>query len=176
MNKRVIVASKNPVKINAIKFGFEDVFDNTDFDFEGVSVSSDISDQPMSVEETYQGALNRIKNAKKLVGKADFYCGIEGGLEIFEDQYYAFAWIVIDNGKTIGKARTGSFMLPPKVVELIEEGMELGHADDIVFGHSNSKQKQGSVGILTHDRLDRTEYYKHAVLLALIPFINEKLF
>ena len=176
MNKRVIIASKNPVKINTVRFGFEEVFNDTGFDFEGISVPSDISDQPMSVDETYQGALNRIKNAKKLVEEADFYCGIEGGLEFFKDQCYAFAWIVIDNGKTIGKARTGSFMLPPKVVELIEEGMELGHADDIVFGHSNSKQKQGSVGILTHDRLDRTGYYKHAVLLALIPFINEKLF
>ncbi len=155
---KVIIASKNPVKINSIKLGFKKVFNENKFDFEGTSVSSEVSDQPMSVKETYTGALNRIRNAKIKVPDANFYCGIEGGMEYFDNQCYAFAWIIIDNGKTIGKARTASFMLPPKVVELINQGMELGHADDIVFGHSNSKQKQGSVGILTHDKIDRTMY------------------
>ncbi len=176
MNKKVIIASENPVKIDSIRHGFKKVFKGINFDFEGISVSSDVSDQPMSVGETFRGALNRIKNAKKLVYGADFYCGIEGGLEYFDDRYYAFAWIIIDNGKYIGKARTGSFMLPLEIISLIKEGMELGDADDIVFGHSNSKQKQGSVGILTHDLIDRTGYYTHAVILALIPFMNKKLF
>jgi inosine/xanthosine triphosphatase len=31
--------------------------------------------------------------------------------------------------------------LPPKIVELLQQGMELGDADDIVFGQTNSKQK-----------------------------------
>jgi len=173
---RIIIASKNPVKINAIKLGFESVLNHYDFDFKGISASSDISDQPMTVEETYQGALNRIKNAKKMFPDANYYCGIEGGLEVFKDQYYAFAWILIDNGILTGKARTASFMLPQGIVKLIEQGYELGIADDMIFGHSNSKQKQGSVGILTHDKIDRTKYYKHAVVLALIPFINKELF
>lgn len=173
---KIIIASQNPVKINSVKLGFKNMIPDGEFIFEGVTVPSEVSDQPMSVQETYTGALNRIKNAKIKVPDADFYCGIEGGLEFFDNNCYAFAWIIIDNGRMTGKARTGSFLLPPKIVELINEGMELGHADDIVFGHSNSKQKQGSVGILTHDKIDRTGYYMHAVTLALIPFVNEKLF
>ncbi len=168
---KVIVASKNPVKINSIKNGFNLVFPNKYFDYTGISVDSEISDQPMSAVETYQGAQNRIKNAIKENPVADFYCGIEGGLEYFENQLYAFAWIIIEN-KTgiVGKSKTASFMLPSKVSELIKQGYELGDADDIVFGQSNSKQKQGAVGILTNNLIDRTKYYTEAVILALIPF------
>jgi non-canonical (house-cleaning) NTP pyrophosphatase len=39
---------------------------------------------------------------------------------------------------------------------LVESGKELGDADDIVFGKSNSKQQNGAVGILTHDIITRT--------------------
>ena len=173
---KVLVASKNPVKINSVKNGFEKVFKNETFIIEGISVSSDISDQPMTVTETFTGAKNRVKNIKNQSQETDYIVGIEGGLEIFENQYYAFAWVIIDDGNKIGKARTASFMLPPKITQLIEQGMELGHADDIVFKQSNSKQKQGSVGILTKGLIDRTEYYTPAVILALIPFINNDLF
>jgi len=54
--------------------------------------------------------------------------------------------------------------------------MELGQADDEVFYEDNSKQKGGSVGILTKGKLNRTEYYQQAVLLALIPFLQKNLY
>ena len=54
--------------------------------------------------------------------------------------------------------------------------MELGEADDIVFGQSNSKQKSGAVGLLTGDIIDRKSLYEEAVVLALIPFKNEELY
>jgi non-canonical (house-cleaning) NTP pyrophosphatase len=54
--------------------------------------------------------------------------------------------------------------------------MELGHADDLVFNKSNSKQENGAVGILTENVIDRAEFYKQAVILALIPFKNPTLY
>ena len=75
-----------------------------------------------------------------------------------------------------GKAQTSTFQLPPKIVKLIRDGIELGHADDMVFNRKNSKQGNGAVGILTHDVIDRIEYYRHAVVLALIPFVNKELY
>lgn len=48
--------------------------------------------------------------------------------------------------------------------------------DDILFNRSNSKQEDGAVGILTGRIIDRTKYYLEAVILALIPFKNEKLY
>ena len=54
--------------------------------------------------------------------------------------------------------------------------MELGDADDVIFGRTNSKQGNGSVGILTADVITRTIFYQQAILLALIPFKNSNLY
>ena len=174
--KKVIIASKNPVKIQAVKNGFEKMFPNQEFDFAGVSVPSNVADQPFSNTETFLGARNRANNASNEVADADFYVGIEGGIEQIENEMEVFAWVFIKSAVKYGKARTGTFFLPKQVVELIKEGKELGDADDIVFTRNNSKQENGAVGILTGDIIDRTKYYSEAVVLALIPFKNVDLY
>ena len=80
------------------------------------------------------------------------------------------AWIVVLSKDKMGKARTAGFFLPPQIVKLVDEGYELGDADDIVFGQHNSKQSNGSIGLLTDNALTRTSYYVPAVIMALIPF------
>lgn len=169
--KKIIVASKNPVKIESARRAFQVVFPEEVFHVEGVEVASGVPDQPFGEEETLEGASNRASAA--MMFEADYWVGIEGGVVERDNQLEAFAWMVIlANGKkSIG--RTGSFFLPEKVSELVHQGVELGEADDIVFGHSDSKKKQGSVGILTHGVLDRTTYYEQAIVLALIPYMNE---
>lgn len=171
-----MVASKNPVKLNAVKTGFSRMFPSLDFEFLNASVPSNVEDQPMNNEATFQGALNRANNAKSSFADADFYVGVEGGIEKSGDEMAAFAWIVVVSEEKIGKSRTGSFFLPRKVTELIEAGKELGEADDIVFGHSNSKQNEGAVGILTQKCITRTTLYEEAVVLALIPFKNPEIY
>lgn len=170
--KKVIIASNNPVKMNAVKTGFEKMFPNEMFVWESVSVHSGVADQPMSSQEALVGAENRARNAKSMFNGADYWVGIEGGVERIDHEMEAFAWVVVHSGDMKGKARTGTFFLPRKVVELISEGKELGEADDIVFGHANSKQKNGAVGILTGNVIDRTAFYAEAVVLSLIPFKN----
>lgn len=171
---RVIVASKNPVKINATQLGFESYFSDTETI--GMSAPSEVSDQPMSDVETLQGALNRVKNAKKQMPNADYWVGIEGGIQQNGSYLEAFAWVVISNGGKIGKSRTTTFQLPEKIAELIEQGYELGIANDILFKQENSKQKTGAVGLLTKKIISRTTLYKQAIELALIPFVNVELY
>jgi len=175
--KIVIVASTNPVKIDSTRVGFSKMFPDEEFDVSGVSAPSNVSDQPMTEEETLNGACNRVENVSLLAPNADYWVGIEGGLEQIGSGMEAFAWMVVKSkdGKT-GKGRSASFFLPSKVVELIKEGKELGEADDIVFGRTNSKQSNGAVGILTDDVLTRATYYEPAVILALIPFKNPELY
>ena len=173
--KKVIIGSRNPVKINCVREILQTVYPNQVFDYHGLSVPSGVADQPMTDEETLKGAVNRAKNVQQK-DDADYYVGIEGGIADDGEIMTAFAWVVIISDRKIGKARTSTFELPPKIAELVREGVELGHADDQVFKRENSKEKDGAVGILTAGILDRKEYYKQAVLLALVPFINEGLY
>ena len=172
---RIAVASKNPVKAEAVKDGLS-AFLKDEFEIVGVSVDSGVSDQPMSDAETFEGARNRVKNAQSEFPGFDFYAGVEGGVEESSNGLLAFAWIVLSDGNKLGFARTAGFYLPPRVAELIHQGYELGDADDIVFAKQNSKQQNGAVGLLTNDIITRKSLYLPAVQMAFIPFLNPELY
>ncbi len=171
----IVVASTNPVKIAAALDGFRRMFPEASFEARGIAAPSGVSDQPMTDAETLQGALNRVAYACTAVPDADYWIGLEGGIDERDGALECFAWIVATDGKLTGKSRTATFTLPEEVTRLVREGMELGHADDVVFGRSNSKQQNGSVGLFTRDVIDRAAYYHQAVVLALIPFRNPDL-
>lgn len=174
--QKILVASKNPVKVNAALLGFRAIFPQEEFEVMGVAVPSGVSDQPFSNAETLRGAHNRAIAAYHHDQQADFWVGIEGGIEEEEDDMAAFAWVVVLSQTFVGKGKSGTFYLPRAVAKLIKEGMELGEADDQVFGLTNSKQEQGSVGILTGNVITRTELYKAATIFALIPFRNTEFY
>jgi len=179
----VVVASQNPIKLRAAQAGFSRLFPDRAFTFKTAAVPSGVDDQPFSSAETLRGALNRASAAREHIPDADFWVGIEGGVgeapegKLTAGELWAFAWVVVlsADGRA-GKARTGAFKLPPAIARLVRQGKELGEADDIVFGRTNSKQSTGAVGLLTGDVIDRESYYSHAVILALIPFFNETLY
>lgn len=170
---RVIVASANPVKMEAVRQGFALMFPDMHITLEGHGAPSGVSDQPLGDNETRRGATNRAKHIRQQYPDADYWVGIEGGCTLHDDDNSAsvYAWVVVlGKGEQVGHSKTGVFFLPDEVTRFIRQGMELGHADDEVFGRTNSKQDTGSVGILTGDVITRTSYYVHAVALALIPF------
>ncbi len=168
----IIIASQNPVKIQAVVQAFNKAFPDSQWQSQGVSVPSMVNDQPMSNAETLLGAQNRVNAAFSQFPQANFWVGIEGGIEQVNNMMTSFAWVYIRSKNICGQARSGTFILPQEVARLVNEGKELGEADDIVFGRSNSKQENGAVGLLTGDVVTRTSLYEHAVLLALIPFLN----
>ena len=59
---KILIATKNPGKIEGAKRAFSKYFDG--FEIIGVPVSSDVSDEPVN-DEILQGAKNRVKNLKK---------------------------------------------------------------------------------------------------------------
>lgn len=172
----IVVGSMNPVKLKAAEEGFGQVFEKP-FHIQGIDVSSGVSEQPMGSEETHRGAANRLKSVRKAFPEADYWVGIEGGVAEDSVGMFAFAWVLIeDKHGQRGQSQTGTFYLPPAICALVKDGLELGKADDQFFSSQDSKLKGGSVGILTRGKLDRKAYYEQAVLLALIPFVQQDLY
>ncbi|EGQ7899149.1 inosine/xanthosine triphosphatase [Vibrio parahaemolyticus] len=166
--QKVVIASLNPAKINAVKSAFQSAFPQQAFEFVGISVPSEVADQPMTNEETHRGALNRVKNAKVEMPTADFYVGLEAGIE----GNVTFAWMVIESDTHRGESRSASLMLPPEVLAQLADANELGDVMDKVFGTENIKQKGGAISLLTQNQLTRSSVYHQALILALIPFTN----
>ena len=173
---RIVLASGNPVKLRATASGFRRVFPDRELDVASVSVPSGVSHQPRSDGETLRGAENRAAGARRQAPDADYWVGIEGGIDDDGAEMVAFAWVVVRSRSLNGRSRTGTFPLPPPVAELVRQGRELGEADDIVFGRVNSKQKEGAVGLLTGGVVDRMRLYEQSVVLALVPFRNTELY
>jgi len=171
---RIVVASRNPVKIDATRDAFATLMPAVELEMMSISVDSGVSDQPCSDEETRRGARNRASNACADRPDADFWVGLEGGIDVFEEQLMAFAWMAIQNRNgNISDARSATLPLPPAVKALIDSGMELGEANDQVFKTVNSKQGGGAYGLLTDGLYTRESIYSQTLILALIPFVNE---
>ena len=170
----IVVASRNPVKIDAVTEAFGNQFPSDTFEFISVDVESGVSDQPGNDQETRRGARNRVMEARRVQPDADYWVGIEGGIESVDDQLMAFAWMVVlgENDK-IGEARSVTLTLPPAVKELIDDGFELGEANDRVFGTTNSKQQGGAYGLLSDGKYTRQFIYSQTLTIALIPFVSE---
>jgi len=171
---KIVVASENPVKLAATREAFATLLPDARLEMIPTSVASGVSEQPSTDAETRRGARNRAANARAQQPDADYWVGLEGGIEVFEEQLMAFAWMaIVDRSARLSDARSATLPLPPAVKKLIAGGMELGHANDQVFATVNSKQGGGAYGLLTDGLYTRESIYTQTLILALLPFVHE---
>lgn len=173
MTLSVVVASRNPVKLAAVQAAFAVQFPGDEISVRSVDVASGVAEQPASDEETRRGARTRSENASRKQPEADYWVGLEGGLDTVDGQLMAFAWMTVRgrDGRS-SEARSATLPLPPAVKAMIDEGMELGAANDRVFATVNSKQGGGAYGLLTEGRYTRESIYRQTLIIALIPFVH----
>ncbi|NPA27011.1 MAG: inosine/xanthosine triphosphatase [Chloroflexi bacterium] len=175
--KLAVVGSTNPVKLEAVRRALEALDGPNAWHVLGRAVSSGVGDQPRSDQETRRGARQRARASRQLVPQADLWIGLEGGIERIEGMWYTFGWVAALNpAGHWGSARSAAFPLPPAVARLLDQGWELGPADDAVFGTQQSKQHLGAVGLVTEGRLTRADLYAQAALLALTPLWRPELY
>ncbi len=171
---RVRIGSANPSKINAVRDVFQKIF-SLEIIFEGVEVDTGVPPQPID-GDTLKGAINR---AKKAIGDADYGVGIEAGLfwnpEVGEYFDKAFCAIVDKYGRW-SYGYSGGFAYPPKVIEMVKNGMEVGDAMEIISGIKDIKRKMGAIGYLSRGLINRTEFNAQAVLMAMIPRLSAELY
>lgn len=170
MFQRVIVGSKNPVKIAAVRAVVTAKWPHAVI--EGLSVASGVPDQPWGDDETIRGAETRAKAALQ-AGHGDLGIGLEGGVIDEGSSVRTCAWCAaVDRDGRTGVGGSLSMPLPPRVGALVRGGMELGHAMDTVTGEHNVKHNAGAVGILTAGLVDRQRAYEWLVAYALAPWLG----
>ena len=161
------------MKIAAAREAFASVYPGCMLEVTGIDVDSGVGDQPDSDAKTRDGARARAMQAHAAEPEADFWVGLEGGVDVFDAQLMAFAWMAVLGRKgDVSEARSATLPLPPAVKELVDAGMELGEANDRVFSTVNSKQGGGAYGLLTDGRYTRESIYAQTLIIALTPFVN----
>ncbi len=170
---KVLVATKNPGKIEGAKQAFEKYFN--DIKIEGISVSSDVGDQPIN-EEILQGAKNRVKNLKEYAInnniEADFYVSSEGGITNLLGEWIDINVVAIEDSKGFQSVGTSQgFPIPDKYIDEIKE-TELGRVMDKIFSGKELGKGKGGISFLTKDEVSRIDLTRSAFIMALTKHIN----
>jgi inosine/xanthosine triphosphatase len=175
---KILVGSKNPVKIKAVEEAFKCYFN--DVKVLGIEVQSNVPEQPVG-NEIFIGAENRAQHLVELNWKenlnADFFVGIEGGINQTYGRWFAFGCICIIDKKLFKAFGTSPhFELPNLMIEKLLSGIELGTIIDEHTNMHNTKQNSGAIGYFTKGKIDRENLYLQGLLVSLVPFINYDLF
>lgn len=173
---RVAVGSLNPIKITAAEQAFHKVWPTKIWQVTGFLVASGVRAQPLSASESITGALNRALQALKK-GQASYGVGLEGGLELIGDHWFACGWmVVVDRFNRQGIGSTVRLVVPPPIVAQIQQGQELGEVVDQIFHTHNAKHGDGYFGLMTNNQVTRTAGYTDGVIMALTRFIHPRFF
>jgi|GEM_PF-253778 len=168
---KIIVGSKNEVKVSSVREVIADYPCLAIAEVEGVAVSSAVSEQPLSLEETIQGAKNRAEKAFQL---HSISVGLEGGLmEIpaTDREFMHVSICSIFDGKHHHLGMSCGFRIPKKVSTLIlQEGLDLNQAMK-KCGFTDNPQlgaSEGTIGLFTNGRIPLKDYCKQSLTTALI--------
>lgn len=173
------VGTKNPAKIEAVQEIIQDYDFLKDAKVVSVEVDSGISAQPLTLEETIRGAMNRAKNAFR---DCDYSFGLESGLfpvPYTKSGYMDTGVCAIYDGRQYHLGLSAPYEYPKKVTQLVvEQGMNISQASRTVglTEHEYIGHAEGTVGIITKGRVTRKDYTKQAILTALIHLENPDLY
>ncbi|MFX0097321.1 MAG: inosine/xanthosine triphosphatase [Candidatus Hodarchaeota archaeon] len=175
---QIAVGTLNPVKIAAVRDILNRIYGK--IALISLGVESGVPNQPIGLNQTLNGAINRAKEALKKTN-ADLGIGIEAGLVripftitgFFDYQFCA----IIDRQQWITLGSGSGFEYPPIVIEgVVKKNLEIDEAMENITGIKDMGERQGAVGHLTHGILLRKELTEQSILMAMIPRINVELY
>ncbi|MES9683569.1 inosine/xanthosine triphosphatase [Bacillus sp. AFS001701] len=151
---KIIIGSLNPTKVGAVKKVFNQ------YKVEGLNVPSNVSNQPLTDQETMQGAINRAHNAR-VAGESEIGIGLEGGVIIENDRLFLCNWGALVYENEVILASGAKILLPSEFINELRNGTELAVLMERYTNEKDIRSKEGAVGVFTNGRITRTEIFKH---------------
>jgi inosine/xanthosine triphosphatase len=168
---KIIIGSENKIKVEAVKEIIQEYSHLKDAEILSKEANSDVSDQPKSLEETIQGAMNRARN---VFLNCDYAIGLESGLMAVPKTKSGFMDVcvcAIYDGNEYHLGLSSAWETPSKVANyMLKDGLNMTDAA-IKAGLSKSSSlgsEEGLIGVMTKGRLTRKGYTKEALRTALI--------
>jgi inosine/xanthosine triphosphatase len=172
----VAVGSQNPAKTSGTRRAFSRFF--PDIELTGVETDSSVRPQPLTLDETIQGALARAKQALQARRGVDYGVGIEAGLAAFGEESLNLQIAVVmgvSGGFSLGSS--SGFMIPGTVVRQMQtSGVELDRLAIGLGAREELGEEEGVVYPLTRGKVSRVDLVDQSVTMALIPWVNREIY
>ena len=176
----IAVGSTNPVKVNAVKKAFTRYFGK--IEVVSIKVKTTVPPQPITIEETIRGAVERGYNALRTIKNATYGVGIEAGFirvpftitGFFDLQLCA----IVDKDSRVTLGASAAFEFPLEAVEKVLKG-EVKESEEVIekiAGIKSIGDKIGAIGYLSKGFMLREDLGIQAVTSALIPRLNKELY
>lgn len=169
----IAIGSTNKAKNTAVRNVLDKVWE--DCNFISVDADSQVSNQPTSDEEGIQGAINRAKNALKLVSDAKYAIGLEGTVHTNKFGMFLYGYVaIIDKSGNIGIGSSNQILVPEFMKKRIDAGEEMGPIMQDLQNDSNNEIRHsvGTGGILTKNLCTRIGEFEQATKAALAKFMS----
>lgn len=186
---RIAVGSRRRPKLEAVREATSRIAPllgpEASVEVAGYEVESGVGHTPSSREELMQGARQRAECLRtRLCGEncfADFYVGLEGGLNIVAEngtqRVFLESWAYVTDGQRGHFGCGGCIELPETLAEeVLSRGTELAAAIDEFAGALGIRDGQGAWGVLSANLTSRQESFRAAVVAAFAPFYNAKMY
>ncbi|MDD9149487.1 MULTISPECIES: DUF84 family protein [unclassified Sporolactobacillus] len=164
------VGTKNPAKIEAVTRLVS--IEGADAEIRSFEVPSRVSAMPMSDLETRQGAMNRARAVLEKDSEVSVGIGLEGGVSLLDGEMFLCNWgAMADRSGRIITAGGARIRLPEILAEGVRRGRELGDVADEYVHQKNVRKHGGTIGILTENRVTRSDMFFH--ILELLKGLSE---
>lgn len=170
MSKKVLLGSLNPVKVESAK----QVLEPLGFEVESQGADSGVAKQPFSDDETILGARNRAKSIRSV----DSNCitiGLEAGVQEQDDKLILVNWgVLIDEDGNEYLAGGTRIPISEDIAKYLYRGYELAEAIDLITNLKDVRSKQGSIGVMTNNLVQRTDIFTHIISLLVGQYLVAK--
>jgi len=168
-----ILGTLNPGKMEACQLCFAE-WPHLNYDLQGISVPSNVSEQPIGLEETMLGAKNRAKAAKQSVGNARFGIGLESGVVIVDGIHFDVCACSMYDGERHYVGLSSGWALPTKVSQTyMDVGYNKAFSD---LGIPPDDTGAGVLGQLSGGVASRPKQMKESIQMALLQMQNSQLY
>lgn len=159
----IAIGTTNKAKIQSVQAIVNQYFEKVNFTY--FKAPSQVSEQPITNEETRLGAINRAKNTSIATG-AMLSFGLEGGVTEIDGDMYVCNWgaLTLADGTTF-TAAGAQIILPEEIAQEIRAGKELGPVMEQYTQRLDIRQGTGAVGIFTQGIVTRQTMFEHIVAL-----------
>lgn len=186
---RIAIGSNRAAKIEAVRAAASRIatIDEAWKDAEIISRSVKISipAMPLSEQELMKGARERAYVLKALLeeenSSANLYVGMEGGFDTVSinstKQTFLCGWAFATDGSKEFFGAAPAMPVPERIAKrVIENNLELAEVIDEVAGEEDVRSRQGALGVFSFDLITRPLSFELALVAALAPFYNSKLY